>query len=227
MRTKEDIKEYKKQWHIKNKNRMHEKAREWRDANRDKLKEYHKQYKLEHPNQKKEWNIANKEYVKAYRIANKERDRATRLLWEKKNKQRKLDTQREYYCANKKKALAANKKWFRNALKTNPELRIKVALRDRLRAEIRKGKILGFSGKTKKITAMIGCTMDDLKLYLETNMDYGMNWSNHGLRGWHIDHIKPCAAFNLNDPIQMAECFHYTNLQPLWWQDNLAKKDKF
>ena len=48
-----------------------------------------------------------------------------------------------------------------------------------------------------------------------------------GFRGWHIDHIKPCASFDLTDPKQQQQCFHYSNLQPLWWYDNLSKGDKY
>ena len=53
----------------------------------------------------------------------------------------------------------------------------------------------------------------------------GMTWENHG--EWHIDHIKPCASFNLFDPKQQIMCFHYTNLQPLWAEENLSKSNKF
>jgi len=42
-----------------------------------------------------------------------------------------------------------------------------------------------------------------------------MTWDNYGSL-WHIDHIKPCASYDLADPLQQAECFHYTNLQPLF-----------
>jgi hypothetical protein len=62
--------------------------------------------------------------------------------------------------------------------------------------------------------------------YLETKFHDGMNWNNYGKRGWHIDHIKPCAAFNLTNVTEQRACFHYTNLQPLWWYDNLKKADK-
>lgn len=53
-----------------------------------------------------------------------------------------------------------------------------------------------------------------------------MSWENYGIRGWHIDHIKPCASFDLSIIEEQKECFHYTNLQPLWWHENLAKSDK-
>lgn len=53
----------------------------------------------------------------------------------------------------------------------------------------------------------------------------GMNWGNYGApKGWHVDHIRPCASFNLSDPEQQGECFHYTNLQPLWAKDNIKKQ---
>jgi hypothetical protein len=53
-----------------------------------------------------------------------------------------------------------------------------------------------------------------------------MSWENYGYRGWHLDHINPCAAFDLTIPEQQKRCFHYTNLQPMWWKQNIAKKDK-
>ena len=68
--------------------------------------------------------------------------------------------------------------------------------------------------------------MLDLKLHLENQFVDGMNWNNYGKNGWHIDHIKPCASFDLTDPKQQKICFHYTNLQPLWAIDNLIKHSK-
>jgi len=53
-----------------------------------------------------------------------------------------------------------------------------------------------------------------------------MTWDNWTLDGWHIDHIKPLASFDLTDRKQLLEACHYTNLQPLWAKDNLTKNDK-
>ena len=53
-----------------------------------------------------------------------------------------------------------------------------------------------------------------------------MTWENHGIGGWHVDHIRPCADFNLLDPEQQRQCFHFTNLQPLWAWQNLQKSDR-
>lgn len=70
---------------------------------------------------------------------------------------------------------------------------------------------------------MLGCSVEDLKTKLEAQFQSGMSWDNYGRTGWHIDHIRPCASFDLSDPMQQAECFHYTNLQPLWALDNMKK----
>ena len=52
-----------------------------------------------------------------------------------------------------------------------------------------------------------------------------MSWDNHG--EWHIDHRKPCASFDITDSDEQKKCFHYTNLQPMWADENIAKSDNF
>ena len=52
-----------------------------------------------------------------------------------------------------------------------------------------------------------------------------MSWGNYGK--WHVDHIRPCASFNLVNEEEQKKCFHYTNLQPLWAKDNLSKGSKY
>ncbi len=70
----------------------------------------------------------------------------------------------------------------------------------------------------------LGCTVEELRLHLERQFRDGMTWENYGRHGWEIDHIKPLALFDLTDPSEAAEAVHYTNLQPLWAADNLAKR---
>ena len=72
----------------------------------------------------------------------------------------------------------------------------------------------------------LGCSFYECKKYLEAQFKEGMTWKNHGKKGWHVDHIRPVASFDLKDPEQVKKCFHYTNLQPLWWRDNLTKGAK-
>ena len=64
-----------------------------------------------------------------------------------------------------------------------------------------------------------------LKEHIEKQFVDGMSWDNWALDGWHIDHIKPLASFDLTDRQQLLEACHYTNLQPLWAKDYLSKSD--
>jgi len=72
----------------------------------------------------------------------------------------------------------------------------------------------------------LGCTVAELKVWLEGKFVNGMSWENYGKRGWHIDHVMPLSKFDLNDKDQYLKAVHYTNLQPLWWKENLQKSNK-
>lgn len=97
------------------------------------------------------------------------------------------------------------------------------ALKQRLLQAVRAQK----SYKHSKTSGLIGCSYFDLRSHLEAQFLPGMTWKNHGRHGWHIDHIRPCASFDLTDPEQQKQCFHYSNLQPLWAADNIRKSDNW
>jgi len=80
--------------------------------------------------------------------------------------------------------------------------------------------------KSKRTLELLGCSIEEFKSHIELQFKEGMTWDNHGHYTWHIDHIRPCASFDLTDPKQQKMCFHYTNMQPLWWIDNLKKGDR-
>lgn len=75
--------------------------------------------------------------------------------------------------------------------------------------------------KNDKTEKILGATIDQVRSHLESKFTEGMEWSNHGK--WHIEHICPCSqAQNEEELIKLQ---HYTNLQPMWGDDNFAKKD--
>ena len=75
--------------------------------------------------------------------------------------------------------------------------------------------------KHSRTLDMLGCTIDFFMQHIEQQFQPGMTWQNHGQ--WHIDHIKPCASFDLTDPAQQKTCFNFSNMQPLWAEDNMKK----
>lgn len=116
---------------------------------------------------------------------------------------------------------AVRSRWHKKKRLTDINYRIKVNMRNRLNDAIR-----GCS-KAASTMDLVGCSADDLKEHLESQFTDGMSWDNYGFYGWHIDHIKPCAAFDLTLESEQKLCFHYSNLQPLWAEDNLRKSDKY
>ena len=112
---------------------------------------------------------------------------------------------------------ARKRRYFQRKYHSDPNYRLRKHMRERLR------KALNGLSKVKSSFDLLGCSMEEFKIHLESLWAEGMSWNNYNFNGWHIDHVKPCAAFNLSDPEQQKECFYYTNLQPLWAKDNLRK----
>jgi hypothetical protein len=165
-----------------------------------------------------------------------------------KNKEKYQERSKIWYCENKEQHLINNKKYGKDNpdvrrkatakyLKNNseqyntyrrkryatvPQFKLRIILGNRLNEVLKKNKTY----KTSNIILLLGCSLDDLKLYLEKQFKSEMNWSNHGLL-WEVDHIKPCDEFDLTDIEQQKQCFHYTNLQPLFKMENRQKSNKF
>jgi hypothetical protein len=74
---------------------------------------------------------------------------------------------------------------------------------------------------------LLGCTTDQLRKHIENQFKPGMNWDNYGPKGWHVDHVKAINNFDLSDIKQQKICFNYSNLQPLWADENLKKSSKY
>lgn len=113
--------------------------------------------------------------------------------------------------------------YWRKKRQTDPHYNIRNRLCSRLWHAIVKYK----GTKARLTEQLIGCTVDEARKHIESKFTDGMTWDKFMAGEIHIDHIKPCASFDLSDPAQQFACFHFTNLQPLWAVDNLKKGDKF
>lgn len=133
-----------------------------------------------------------------------------------KHRNKRLNDVKKYQIKNKNKIRKRLAKSTLNRYHNDTHFKIKMNLSRRLRQFIKK--------EGKRTVDFIGCSIDYIKIHLEKQFTTGMTWDNYGK--WHIDHIMPCASFDLTDPEQQKKCFHYSNLQPLWAVDNLRKSDK-
>jgi hypothetical protein len=84
------------------------------------------------------------------------------------------------------------------------------------------------ASKSARTEELLGCSVDDFMKYIESKWLPGMSWENWGTMRhcWQLDHIKPCASFDLSKPEDQRLCFHFTNYQPLWSIDNFRKGAK-
>jgi hypothetical protein len=145
-----------------------------------------------------------KEYFKNYYKINKEKLLTYKKVYEKNNKN-KINIRKNKYRIKK------YKEDLKYKLLNNLRRRILIALKNNI--------------KSNSTMNLLGCSIKELWIHLEKSFKPGMTKENHGK--WHIDHIRPCASFDLNKPEEQSKCFHYTNLQALWAHENLSKGSKY
>jgi len=170
----------------------------WYIENREDIKNSYAE-SMKDPNKKKR----KKENNDRSRIKNKEQQRKQKLIYNKRPEVKKR--RNEWHQIRKE-----------NDLNYVIKRRLRWRVRDALKKVINRK-----SYKYKSSIILLGCDMDFFKNYIESKFTEGMNWNN--ISQWHIDHIKPCGTFDLTQLSEQQKCFHYTNMQPLWWFDNLKK----
>jgi hypothetical protein len=144
------------------------------------------------------------------------RKQASAMAWRKANKEKHAIYNKAWREANPDQWRELKKVYRRKA-----QARALSNLRKRLRDEVPNRAI----NKEPSHSSLLGCTVKALCKHLEYQFINGMSWDNYG--EWHIDHIIPCAYFDLNNKQQLKACFHYTNLQPLWAWENIAKGNDY
>ncbi len=133
---------------------------------------------------------------------------------------------RQYYQKNKEKIkeeIKDYKKKNRDKINSSVTRKIRKSQAKRVKQALARAD----SDKELSTLEYLGCTAKELKVHIESQFTEGMNWDNYGFYGWHIDHIKPLCQFDITDLEEQKKAFHYTNLQPLWAEENLKKGGGF
>ena len=169
--------------------------------------------------------VANSESIKEaqrnkYAADPEFRERILQGKRELRNNPSFVEHRREY--ENKRRKLPHRKKAIAKYYVDRRKADALFALKGRIRTRL--GHALRGAGYTKrsKTFDIVGCAAEELKARIESRFLNGMSWENRHL--WHIDHEIPLASAKTEEEL-LALC-HYTNLQPLWAEDNLKKSDK-
>jgi hypothetical protein len=209
------------QWKLLNPKRArvcaNARTKEWRKRNRPKF------LRLSRIRDKARW-PRRREQVK-------EGKRRWRLANPELHRQRVRDRWRRYRAKYPEKARAKGRLADRKRRPQKTAYMRKKRREDinfRLASRLRTSLCLAIQGKSKGRSALdlLGCPLEDFRIYLESKFEPGMTWQNYGYRGWHIDHIMPLAIFDLSKPEHQKRAFHFSNMQPLWAVENMSKKDK-
>jgi hypothetical protein len=121
-----------------------------------------------------------------------------------------------YYNKNKKRILEYGKRYTNHRYHTDYSFKLGLLLRTRFYHALKRGF------KIHSVIDLLGSTIEECRLYVESQFKPEMTWDNHGVI-WEIDHIIPCSSFDLTDIEQQKQCFHYSNTQPLFKTTSIAE----
>lgn len=210
--SKERTKEYKSNWYQAEKERLAAKSRKRYEEKKEEILRYHKKHYQENKER------INKRSVE-YQRKNKEAYKRRHKNWRDKNKEKLNTWQQEYRVENPEKVKKARRKYENQRREEDHVFHI---CRN-LRINISKA----MQGKYKRGSTVrdMGCTGQELCDYLETFFDSKMTWGNYG-KYWHVDHVYPLAAANVEDRVEFLAVVNWRNLQPLEGSENKSKNDE-
>jgi hypothetical protein len=197
---KKCVKEYNKRRYQEKRNELLEQKKKYREQHRQELREY-----------------AKKRYQEKSEKINEQKKK-----YYQQNKKKIREQHREYHKQHRQEIRKHNKEYEKKRYKNNHQYRLANIGRGR----IYKARKAQNAPRYCKYNEAIGCTPEELDIWLESQFTPEMNWDNYGTY-WHVDHIRPLCSFDLTDPEQYKAAFNYKNTQPLKATDNLIKGGKW
>ena len=201
IKDKQDRTEYMKDYYKNNSNVIKNNSKEYKSKNTDKVKEYNKEYKSKNTDKVKEYNIK-------FYISNKE-------------------YYKKYYTNNKAKLNSNKNEYNKNRCEHDMIFKLVRNIRSLINNTF---KHIGIK-KNNRTEKILGCSIDEFRLYIEKQFEKWMIWQNHGIytgnynETWQLDHIEPIS--NATTPEDIIRLNHYTNFQPLCSKKNLEKSNKY
>jgi hypothetical protein len=152
---------------------------------------------------------------------NIEKKREYHRNWRNNNREKVIEADRRFKDKNRVEIRKRDLIIKKNKVYTPLEL-FKHSLRTRINSALRKGNYKKYSGTFD----ILGADFEIVKKHLERQFKKGMSWENRGNKKgfWSVDHKIPLSLAKNNE--ELIQLCHYTNLQPLWSEDNIKKSNK-
>lgn len=166
------------------------------------------------------FNIEKRKDSRAYKARNREHISDYNKEYKSENKEYVKEYNHDYNLQNREAIQKRQTEYQRERKKTDFEFKLAHTLRTRLSSALKAVS----ATKCKKTLELLGCSLEFLKAWFKSQFASDMTFQNHG-PVWHIDHVKPCASFDLLDDDEQKKCFNWKNLQPLYGDENLSKND--
>lgn len=197
-------KKFSMDYYIKNRQDLLKKRKEFKEKNPNIIKKYYLTYKEKNPEKLKE---SSKKY--------KEKNYEKIIQYKKNHYRNNIESHIKYRKENYKK----RNEYEKNRKTIDPTYKLISNMRSRMNRFFKLKNIT----KKNKTFEIVGCSPEQLREHIEKQFKDGMCWEKMG-KYIHIDHIIPLASAKTEEEI--LKLCHYTNLQPLWAEDNLKKRDK-
>lgn len=246
--TKQEEREYKRQWYLRNKERHKEKVKKWREENKDYILEYGKKWREENKDYFDEYNSQyykenkeeikkrskehrenNKDYYVAYNkkyvIDNKESINSHKLKYTLSNPDKVKESRKKYYNNNTEKVKNRYNQYRKNKRINDPLYK----MIENIRCLIRYSFLNSGFQKSSRTFEILGCSYEEFKSYIESQFEDWMSFENHGPytggynETWQYDHIIPISL--ASSPEEVIKLNHYTNFRPLCSKKNLEKSN--
>lgn len=163
--------------------------------------------------------IANPEHHREQARARYKTTNGNGRNWAKANRDKVLAIKKSYRQRHPDRQRDYQRAYRISRLVTDASFRLRRTLRRRL------WNALSRSQKAGSAVRDLGCTIEELWGYLESQFQPGMTRENLGV-AWELDHIYPISKANLQNKAEFLAVNNWRNLQPLTPADNAAKKDK-
>jgi hypothetical protein len=151
-----------------------------------------------------------------FRLQNLAKKRAADRAYHFTHRQQRLSYLKQYQQEHLSIRVSKDKERYHS----DTWFRLRSILSHRIRTALKRNSKYGSTAE------LVGCSIDALREYLQSQFYGGMSWDDFLAGRVHIDHKIPCFSFDLSNLEEQRKCFHFSNLQPLWAADNIAKGRK-